>query len=360
MSLSPELQKAYIDSGLPFLQGGGAITPREIGMRSWRYFFEINSFCNLRCPSCTKGNQEETGGLKYDHLTGFMDPVLMEKCVDKIKRENPEAIVFLYGNSEPFMHPRLHECVAMVKSRGLRCEMSTNLNHIHHVDEVLAAGIDFIIISLSGFTQEVYVKGHDGGDIEKVKKNMVIIGKANETRKIPILVNYHVYKDNAHEVELMRKYAVDNGIGFFTSNARAISMENTIQYLREKEGNPSYEVQEGRPDWNAVLPPPSQQWKDTMDRLLIPPQKAVGMYSKYPVSPVCLVGAGSIFTFIRHDGKVQMCSCTADRRITLGNYLDMTPEDMIEARTGHSICKQCIKYRLNLYYMIVDRDQWGY
>jgi len=76
------------------------------------------------------------------------------------------------------------------------------------------------------------------------------------------------------------------------------------------------------------------------------------------VSRLCPVGAGMLFTFIRHDGLVQMCACTADRRITLGNYLDLTPDQMIEKRTDHSICKQCIKYRLNLYYMIVERDKW--
>ncbi len=65
-----------------------------------------------------------------------------------------------------------------------------------------------------------------------------------------------------------------------------------------------------------------------------------------------------MFTFIRHDGKTQMCSCTADRRITLGNYLTTTPEQMIEQRTGHAICKQCIKYRTNLYFHIVDREVW--
>jgi hypothetical protein len=51
-------------------------------------------------------------------------------------------------------------------------------------------------------------------------------------------------------------------------------MENTIQYLREREGAEPYEVQDGKPDWNKILPPTTQQWKDTMDRLLIPPQNA--------------------------------------------------------------------------------------
>lgn len=156
----------------------------------------------------------------------------------------------------------------------------------------------------------------------------------------------------------MREYAKQCGLGFFTSTARAISMENTVQWLREKEGNPPYEIQSGFPDWNSILPPSSQQWKDTMARLKIPPDKAQEMYAHYPVSEVCAVGAGSIFTFIRHDGKVQLCSCTADRRMTLGNYLEMSPDQMIEKRTGHSFCKHCIKYRLNLYYMITDRDKW--
>lgn len=351
--MTPELESAYREAARPFFEGGGAIGERESKMRSWRYFLEINSACNLKCPTCTKGNKSG-----YDHQTGIMDPELMERCIDKIRNENNEAIVFLYGNSEPFLHPRLPECIAAVKARGLRCELSSNLNYVQRVDETLAAGLDFMIISLSGFTQDVYVRGHQGGRIDKVKANMAIVGEANKAHKVPISVNYHIYKDNEHELELMREFAASHGIGLFTSNARAISMENAVQYLRELDGNPPYEVQEGRPDWNSVLPPASQQWKDTMDRLKIPPQRAREMYARVPIHSVCPVGAGSMFTFIRHDGKVQLCACTADRRITLGNYLELSAADMIEKRTDHAFCKQCIKYRTNLYFHIVDREKW--
>jgi MoaA/NifB/PqqE/SkfB family radical SAM enzyme len=355
MPLSPELEAAYREAARPFYEGGGAISEHEVGMRSWRYFLEINSACNLKCPTCTKGNKAG-----YDHQTGIMDLDLMERCIDKIRSENPEAIVFLYGNSEPFLHPRLPECIAAVKARGLRCELSSNLNYVHRVQETLAAQPDFMIVSLSGFTQETYVKGHAGGQIEKVKANMKILGTANQLTnpRVKISVNYHVYKDNVHELELMRDFALECGIGLFTSNARAISMENALQYLREGEGNPPFEVQAGRPDWNTALPPVSQQWKNTMDRLKIPPQRAREMYAKHPVQPVCPVGAGGMFTFIRHDGKTSMCACVADRRITVGDYLDTTPEQMIEQRTGHAICKMCLKYRTNLYFHIVDREQW--
>ena len=352
--MNAELEQAYRESARPFYEGGGAISKRESEMHSWRYFLEINSGCNLKCPTCTKGNT----GTGYEHLTGIMEPDLMERCIDKIASENPQAIVFLYGNSEPFLHPRLPECISSVKRRGLRCELSSNLNYLQRAEEALAAGPDFMIISLSGFTQEVYVKGHAGGRIDKVRTNMAILSLANKNHKVPISVNYHVYKDNQHEIELMREFAASLGIGLFTSNARAISMENAIQYLREQDGDSPFEVQPGRPDWNKALPPVSQQWKDTMDRLKIPPQRAREMYARYPVAGVCPVGAGSMFTFIRHDGKTSMCACVADRRITVGDYLDTTPEQMMEQRTGHAICQQCLKYRLNLYFHIVDREKW--
>src|SRR5882672_9666425 len=101
-SMTPELSKAYDDAAIPFIDG--AISAEVTKLRPWRVFLEINSVCNLHCPTCTKGNQEG-----YDNQTGVMDPDLMEKILTKIASENPNAIVFVYGNSEPFLHPRLPE-----------------------------------------------------------------------------------------------------------------------------------------------------------------------------------------------------------------------------------------------------------
>ena len=176
--MSPELEQAYAESYRPFFQGGGAITEEVTKLRPWRVFLEINSGCNLKCPSCTKGNTSAINGLKYEHQTGFMDEDLMERILDKIASENPDAIVFTYGNSEPWLNPRLPECLASIKRRGLHPQFSTNLNYVQRVDETLAAQPDMIIISLSGFTQEIYERGHDGGNIDKVKAHMRIVAGA--------------------------------------------------------------------------------------------------------------------------------------------------------------------------------------
>jgi molybdenum cofactor biosynthesis enzyme MoaA len=286
----------------------------------------------------------------------------MERILDKIVSENPKAIVLAYGNSEPFLHPKLPECITAIKRRGLQAQLSSNLNTINRVDDLLAAQPDLFIISLSGFTQDVYVKGHAGGNIEHVKENMRIVAEANAKAnpKINIMVNYHVYNDNGHEVELMRKFSTGLGLAFHPTLARAISIENAIQYCRSKDPDATpFEIQEGRPDWNTAFPPVSQTYIDTMARLKIPPTDAVEMYKDVPIHPVCPVGAGSIFTFIRHDGKTQLCACTADRRVTLKDYLDTTPDELIEERTGHAICKQCISYRLPLYFMIADQKKFA-
>lgn len=357
MPLSPEMQAEFDLAAIPFHEAGGAINVDHTKLKSWRYFLEINSGCNLRCPTCTKGNMEG-----YDHQTGFMDMDLMEKILDKIQLENPNAIVFTYGNSEVFLHPKLPECIASIKRRGLNPEMSTNLNYVQRVEELLEAGPNLIIISLSGFTQEVYVKGHAGGRIDKVKANMKIIADANNARpegkRVSILVNYHVYKDNAHEVEPMKEYAIGLGLGFFTSLARAISMENAIQYCRKHDPESTqFEVQDGRPDWNHALPPVGQTYIDAMARLRIPPTEAREMYKEYPIYKTCPIG--SMFSFIRHDGKISLCACVADRRIVLGNYLEKSQDQLIEERHGHAVCAQCQKYRMNLYFHIAKRDLWN-
>jgi molybdenum cofactor biosynthesis enzyme MoaA len=286
----------------------------------------------------------------------------MERILDKIASENPNAIVFLYGNSEPFLHPHLPECIASIKRRGLNAQFSTNLNYVQRLEETLAAQPDMIIISLSGYTQSVYEKGHAGGKIDRVISNMALIAEANSKAnpKIKIAVNFHVYKHNGHEIEPMKQYAEGLGLELFTSLARAISMENAIQYCRSKDPEATpFEIEEGRPDWNQALPPIGETYVKTMERLKIPPTNAREMYKDYPIASVCPVGAGSMFTFIRHDGKTSMCACVADRRITVGDYLETTPDQMIEQRTGHAFCKQCLHYRTNFYFHLVDREKWN-
>lgn len=346
---------AYAESIRPYVECGGPIPSDAFKTRPWRVFIEINSNCNLRCVLCAAGNRKG-----YEHINGVMDMALLARVLDKIKSENPNAIVMPYGNSEPFLHPMLPECIESIKHRGLRCEVSSNFNHINRLDEFLAAGPDMLMISVSGFTQAVYGRSHIGGDIEVVKSNLLILKDAlTKCPKPPhTLVHYHMYRDTiGHEFDQMKAFTESLGFQFINSWARCISMENTIQYLRwlekERTGSvPPIPIGKDGQDWNALLPPVTEKFKENVERLSISPAKAVEMYAQFPIQKVCPVG--DIFTFIRHDGQASLCGCVSDRRLVLGNFLDLTQEQLSHLRRGHPICHECLRYRMNLYFHVVD------
>lgn len=349
-----ELAAAYRLAARPYLEAPGPTPASELGKRSWRYVFEISSACNLKCALCHAGNR--TG---YEYKPGIMDMGLMEKCLDKMQTENPAAVVCCYVNSEPFLHPRIAECIVAIKRRGFRCEFASNFNHIAQVDQVLAAKPDLLTASVSGFTQPVYERAHRGGDIEVVKKNIQEVAEANirGNQHIHLGVSYHMYEYNLHEVEPMRKFTENLGLQFLLSWGRVITIENTVQALRHMEKlktgrDVPYAIGKDGLDLNTILPPASEEFIKSMEQLRFHPAKAMQLYDRWPVPPVCLIA--DVFTEIRHDGRVQMCAWTDDTRLTIGNYLEMTQDQISKARHGHPLCAECLRYRLPLYFHLVD------
>lgn len=356
-----ELIDAYALAARPFLESQGPIPASELGRKSWRYLIELNTACNLRCVLCTVGNRET--GYEYTKGNALMELPLLRRILDKMVSENPGAIVCPYGNGEPFLHPQLPECIAEIKSRGFRCELATNLNRVNRLEELLKAHPDFMIVSVSGFTQEVYSKNHIGGDIDRVKENLHILKDAHNRwgGTVNIAVSYHMYNDNLHELEPMRDFVKQFGFNFMVSWARTISMENTVQSLRKLDRDKGVDVAKYRIgkdglDLNKAFPDSMAGFEKNMDRLRFHPKKARNLYARFPVSSVCLIG--DVFTYIRHDGQVQLCAWCDDRRLILGPYLEMTQEQISAARRGHPLCDECLKYRLNLYYHVVDCLQW--
>ena len=67
---------------------------------------------------------------------------------------------------------------------------------------------------------------------------------------------------------------------------------------------------------------------------------------------------GTMFQFIRHDGKTEMCACVADRRLVLGDYLTTSQEERIEQRHNHPICQQCSRYKLRYYFHLQNAKLW--
>lgn len=357
---SQELAAAYALAARPYVEAEGPIPASVLGLKSWRYLLELNAACNLHCALCGAGNSE---GYDWNHKNDLMDMGLLERILDKMKAENPGAIVCPYGNGEPMLHPQLPECIAAIKRRGFRCEVATNLNKVNRLEDFLKARPDFMIVSVSGFTQETYEKSHKGGNMERWKENLNKLKDASNRvgAGVAIAVSYHMYEDNLHEVGLMEEYVKALGFQFMVSWARTISLENTIQSLRKLDadaGTPvaPYRVVEGVPDLNTAFPPSKPEYEANMNRLRFHPKKARALYERFPVAPVCIIA--DVFTYIRHNGQVQLCAWCNDSRLTLGDYLSMTQEQISAARRNHPMCDECRKYRLNLFFHVADCNAW--
>ena len=346
------------DNWKPYFDGVGPNKPDDISVCRW-FHLELDSRCNLRCALCFAGNEKP-----FQVTHGRMSLDFVERVLDKIQAENPNAVIRCYGNSEPFIYPWLPEVIASANRRGFRFELSSNLNYVQRLEETLAAGPAFLLVGFSGWTQESYARTHIGGNLDKVKENMIKVASLHDKYPVPLIANYHVYADNkGKERDEARAFAEANGYQFSQSPARSISLEHTLAYLRWKERSETGSVpplglcSKGL-DWDAILPEsPNANYLANVPRLIFTPDRAREFYSRWPVPAECPVK--DIGCYIRWDGAVTLCPIESDRRLDIGNYLDMSQGQMSAARCGHPLCRECLRYRYNLYGSLVDYNQWG-
>lgn len=195
------------------------------------YYIEILSDCNLRCNMCPFSCRE-----LFHRKHGMMDEEKFIAIIDKIAKVSPHAKVHLYHHCEPMLHPSASQFVKIVKQHGLKCGISTSLNIIKGLKEMTVSGLDEIIISVSGFYQTVYEKSHVGGNIEKVKENLVILKNLlkNTEHKVDVLVSYHMYLDNiGSDYKKMQELIHKLGYTFLPIWSRSINLEMNLEYLRE-------------------------------------------------------------------------------------------------------------------------------
>ena len=306
------------------------------------YFIEIVTACNLRCPACAHGHPQ-----LFQRKPGKMELALFRKILAKIRTENPAARISPYHQSEPFLHPELPEFVRAIKEYGFSCEVSSNLNVIPRLDDFLLAGPDQIVISLSGFTQAVYARGHVGGDIEKVKRNMRALRDRIDHLGVPVrvAVNYHMYRDNVGEdFDRMKQLTCDLRFDWHPSWARSICTELTVPYLEARgKIDPAASGGLARPAWLPApdsLPP---AFFAMVDRLAIRPEEDIEG-QEGDVSFLTCPSGGACLN-IRVDGSVDLCGYGFDdRQEAFPDYLQMTPAQLQTCRTaGTALCATCLR-----------------
>ncbi len=171
--------------------------------------FEPTTSCNLRCPECPSGLRS------FSRPTGMLEEDLFRKVIDEMSRDLWYLIFYFQG--EPYLHPKFTELVKYASDRGIYTATSTNAHYLTDINakKTVESGLDRLIISIDGSSQEVYEQYRKGGKLEKVlegARNMVKWKRELKSNTPHLIFQFLVVKPNQHQIDEVKKLAEEIGI----------------------------------------------------------------------------------------------------------------------------------------------------
>ncbi len=171
--------------------------------------FEPTTACNLRCPECPSGLRSfsrDTGNLKTDFFTSVIDEI----------HEHLLYLIF-YFQGEPYINPNFLDMVKYANRKGIYTITSTNGHFLNdkNARKTIESGLDRLIISVDGTTQDVYEQYRKEGKLEVVLQGArnVVKWKRKLNKKHPhIIFQFLVVKPNEHQIEEVQALARDIGV----------------------------------------------------------------------------------------------------------------------------------------------------
>lgn len=282
---------------------------------------EPTTSCNLRCPECPSGKREftrETGMLQQDFYT---------KTINELHKKISYLIFYFQG--EPYLNPKFLEMVKLASDKKIYTATSTNAHYLtpENAKKTIESGLDRLIISIDGTTQETYEQYRVGGELKKViegTKNILQAKKELKSKTPHVIFQFLVVKPNEHQIEDVKKLANELGVVEVRFKTAQI-----------------YDYENG----NALIP--------TIDKYARYKKDASGKYAiKNQMQNHCWRLWHS--TVITWNGMVVPCCFDKDAQHPLGSLKEMTFHELwqgasysnfraavLRSRSEIDICKNC-------------------
>lgn len=170
---------------------------------------EPTTSCNLRCPECPSGLRS------FTRPTGMLSEDVFKKVIDELS-PSLQYLTF-YFQGEPYLHPTFLNMVKYASIKGIYTATSTNAHYLKDeaARQTIASGLDRLIISIDGTTQDTYESYRVGGALEKViegAKNIVRWKKQLRSSTPHVVFQFLVVKPNEHQVEDVYSLAKEIGV----------------------------------------------------------------------------------------------------------------------------------------------------
>lgn len=206
--------------------------------------FEPTTSCNLRCPECPSGLRAFTRPI------GMLEKNFFTKTIEELHQDMMYLIFYFQG--EPYLNPDFLEMVKFAADKKIYTATSTNAHYLNdeNAKRTIESGLDRLIISIDGTTQEVYEQYRIGGKLEKVlegARNIVKWKKELKSTTPFVFFQFLVVKPNEHQIEDIQKLALEIGVDevrFKTAqiydyqhgNALIPSIEKFSRYKKQDDG----------------------------------------------------------------------------------------------------------------------------
>lgn len=185
--------------------------------------FELSSRCNLNCPQCDVGNRltnRKNNFLNYNQYCSIMD---------EIGTTLLDAIFYFQG--EPLLNKNFSKYISYAKQYNIYTITSTNAQLIDKdlAIEIVKSGLDRIIISIDGTTQEVYEKYRKGGLLSKSIETIKFLKEAKTELKSKtpcIEAQFIVFRFNEHQIDEFKHLAREWGANKISIKSAQIHSPN--------------------------------------------------------------------------------------------------------------------------------------
>ena len=255
---------------------------------------EPTTSCNLRCPECPSGLRS------FSRPTGMLEPAQLDALLQEI---GPYLVYAnLYFQGEPYLHPAMDQLVASCKKHGVYTSTNAHFLRQERAEAIVESGLDRLIISIDGATQETYSSYRIGGRLDKViegTQNVLNARKNRSKSKSPHVVwQFLVVGPNEHEIPEIRRMAKASGVDELVIKTAQIDAPHDTHPLLTKD-----------PELRRYDPDKNGRW------LL-----------RNPMDDECWrMWQGCVMTW---DGKVVPCCFDKDAEHAMGTFGDQRFEDI--------------------------------
>jgi radical SAM protein with 4Fe4S-binding SPASM domain len=201
---------------------------------------EPTTRCNLHCPECLVGSgmlKREKGDLPLDSYRTLVQSI-----------HKHTSYIALYLQGEPFLNKHIIEMVRIAKEYKIYTCISTNGHYLDrsNATELVQAGLNRIIVSLDGLSQESYSKYRINGNFNQVIdgiRNLVNVKRELHSKTPIVIIQFIVFRYNEGDIEefkqLGKELMVDR-VDIKTAQHYDLSNKNSLMTSLDKYNRYKY------------------------------------------------------------------------------------------------------------------------